>query len=117
MPDANNPQSRKWQLTINHPADCGMDHGKIVEQLQLFHPAYFCMADEIATTGTYHMHVYVFAHSPMRFSTLKRRFPTAHIKQHSGKRVALDVVDGIFLIIMWLVSHRGFLQSAPAHQG
>ena len=84
MPDVNNPQSRKWQLTINHPADCGMDHGKIVEQLQLFHPAYFCMADEIATTGTYHTHVYVFAHSPMRFSTLKRRFPTAHIEKANG---------------------------------
>ena len=84
MSEYNNTQSRKWQLTINHPADCGMDHPRIVELLQLFRPAYFCMADEIATTGTYHTHVYLYSHSPMRFATVKRRFPTAHIEKANG---------------------------------
>ena len=84
MPEANNIQSRKWQLTINNPADCGMDHAAIIERLQLFRPAYFCMADEIATTGTYHTHAYVYSHSPMRFGTVKKRFPTAHIEKANG---------------------------------
>ncbi len=84
MPYINNTQSRKWQLTINNPADCGLDQQRIVDLLQLFRPAYFCMADEIATTGTYHTHVYLYSHSPIRFSTIKNRFPTAHIEKASG---------------------------------
>ncbi len=84
MPYVNNTQSRKWQLTINNPADCGLDQQRIVDLLQLFRPAYFCMADEIATTGTYHTHVYLYSHSPIRFSTIKNRFPTAHIEKASG---------------------------------
>ncbi len=58
MPEAYNAQSRKWQLTINNPSDCGMDHAAVIERLELFRPSYFCMADEIATTGTYHTHIY-----------------------------------------------------------
>ena len=77
-------QSRKYQLTINNPQDCDMSHDRIMERLNLFHPAYFCMADEISSTGTYHTHVYVVSHSPMRFSTFKRRFPTAHIEAAHG---------------------------------
>ena len=84
MAEANSVQSRKWNLTINHPADCGMDHAAIIERLHLFRPAYFCLADEISTTGTYHTHIYIFSHSPMRFSTVKRRFPTAHIEKANG---------------------------------
>lgn len=79
-----NPQSRKWALTINHPADAGLEHGKIAELLQRFSPAYYCMADEIATTGTYHTHIFVYAPSPMRFSTIKKRFPIAHIEKAYG---------------------------------
>ena len=84
MPEAYNTQSRKWQLTINNPSVCGMDHAAVIERLELFRPSYFCMADEIATTGTYHTHIYLYSHSPMRFNTVKRRFPTAHIEKANG---------------------------------
>lgn len=84
MAEANSVQSRKWNLTINHPADCGMDHAAIIERLHLFRPEYFCLADEISTTGTYHTHIYIFSHSPMRFGTVKNRFPTAHIEKANG---------------------------------
>ena len=84
MPYINNTQSRKWQLTINNPADCELDQQRIVDLLQRFRPAYCCMADEIASTGTYHTHAYLFSHSPIRFSTIKNRFPTAHIEKASG---------------------------------
>ena len=77
-------QSRKWMITINNPQTCELDQDRIIEQLQLFRPDYFCMADEIATTGTYHTHIYLYSHSPMRFSTVKRRFPTAHIEKVNG---------------------------------
>lgn len=79
-----NPQSKKWLLVINNPQDCGLDHARLQEILSLFHPLYYCMADETATTGTYHTHVYLFTHSPVRFSTLKNRLPTAHIEKAYG---------------------------------
>ena len=77
-------QSRKYQLTINNPQDCGMTHDVILDRAALFHPAYFCMADEIGEQGTYHTHVFLFSHSPMRFTTVKNRLPTAHIEPVRG---------------------------------
>ena len=81
---ANNPQSRKWMLTINNPQDCGLDHSSMQTLLSLFCPDYFCMADEIATTGTFHTHIFLYSKSPIRFSTVKNRFPTAHIEKAFG---------------------------------
>ena len=79
-----NPQSRKWVLTINNPKDCGLDHDGMTAILSLFCPDYFCLADEIATTGTFHTHIFIYAKSPIRFTTLKNRFPTAHIEKAFG---------------------------------
>lgn len=84
----NNTQSRKWALVINNPLEAGLDHAAIREILYRFSPAYFCMADEIATTGTYHTHIFLFFPSPMRFSTVKNRFSTAHIEKAYGSAKA-----------------------------
>lgn len=80
----NNSQSRKWALVINNPSEAGLDHAAIAKLLSLFSPAYYCMADEIATTGTYHTHVFFYTPSPARFPTVKHRFPTAHIEKAYG---------------------------------
>ena len=85
---AQDPQSRRWSLTINNPKDCGLDHDTIIEKLHLFHPRYFCLADEIGESGTYHTHIYLFSHSPIRFSTVKNRFPPAHIEKSMKGSVA-----------------------------
>lgn len=79
-----NSQSRKWTLVINNPHDCKLDHEAITEILMRFFPDYFCMADEIATTGTFHTHIFIYSHSPIRFNTLKGRFPIAHIEKAYG---------------------------------
>ena len=84
----NKTQSRKWALVINNPLEAGLDHAAIREILYRFSPAYFCMADEIATTGTYHTHIFLFSPSPMRFSTVKNRFSTAHIEKAYGSAKA-----------------------------
>jgi len=81
---ANNSQGRKYMLTINHPQECGLTHEVITEILTRFSPQYFCMADEITSTGTFHTHVFFYSPSPVRFSTIKRRFPTAHIEKVFG---------------------------------
>lgn len=71
-------------LIINNPRECGLSHEALTEILMKFFPEYFCMADEIATTGTFHTHIFVYSHSPIRFSTLKGRFPIAHIEKALG---------------------------------
>ena len=77
-------QSRKFRLTINNPESAGMTHEEIIDRAQKFNPDYFCMADEIGASGTYHTHVYLYSESPMRFETVKKRFPTAHIDKAAG---------------------------------
>ena len=77
-------QSRKFLLTINNPESAGMTHEEIIDRAQKFNPDYFCMADEIVASGTYHTHVYLYSESPMRFETVKKRFPTAHIDKAAG---------------------------------
>ena len=81
---ANNSQSRKWALVINNPLDAGLGHEAITEILMRFSPTYFCMADEIAETGTFHTHVFVYSNSPIRFTTIKSRLPVAHIEKAYG---------------------------------
>jgi hypothetical protein len=76
-------QSRKWQITINHPLDHGFHHDKIKEELDgLKSTLYYCMADE--SGSTHHTHVYVAFSSAVRFSTMKNHFPEAHLEIAKG---------------------------------
>lgn len=81
---ATNSQSRKWLLVINHAKAVGLDHEAIKDNLVKFAPQYYCLADEIATTGTEHTHIFILSESPIRFSTIKNRFPLAHIEKAYG---------------------------------
>ena len=84
MSNVKDTQSRKWMLVINNPEEHGLTIEKIIELLNLFHPDYFCLAAEISSTGTYHIHIFLYSTSPIRFSTVKNRFPTAHIEPAKG---------------------------------
>lgn len=87
MADPKNTASRKWQLTFNNPAEHGWTHDRIREVLRTFPTmCYWCMADEIgANEQTPHTHLYInLAPSNCRFSTLKAKFPTAHIEKVKG---------------------------------
>ena len=85
---ANDTQSRAYQLTINNPLDSPHDfsHANIKELLALKFKTfvYAAMADEIGEQGTYHTHVYCCFSSAVRFSTVKKHFPTAHIEAVKG---------------------------------
>ena len=76
-------QMRKVQVTINNPKEHGFDHAKIRALLSgLKSSIYYIMADEIGgKDGTYHTHIYAVFKNPVRFSTLKKRFPIAHIER------------------------------------
>lgn len=76
-------QCRKWQLTINNPMDKGFTHIRIAEELQAMKSlVYYCLSDEAGQT--YHTHVYAAFSSSVRFSTLKARFPEAHLEAARG---------------------------------
>ena len=54
------PQSRKWQLTFNNPAEHGFTHDAIVEAIEnLASVVYWCLCDETGSEGTYHTHLYI----------------------------------------------------------
>ena len=91
---AQNPQSRKWQISINNPADKGFNHERIKEEFnKLKSIIYWCFADEIGEEKTPHTHIYLVCSSPVRFSTLKNLFKAAHIERANG--TSHDNVDYI----------------------
>lgn len=84
---ANDPASRKWQLTFNNPIEHGWTHDKIKTVLESFnHIAYWCMSDEQGLKeSTPHTHLFInLAPTNCRFSTLRNKFPGAHIEKANG---------------------------------
>ncbi len=83
---ASNVQRHAFQLTINNPLEHGFDHHMIkkilVENFSTLR--YFCMSDEIGVQNIYHTHLYLCCNSRVRFSTVKRNFPSAHIEVAHG---------------------------------
>lgn len=80
---AKDPQGRRWLLTLNNPEEKGQNHLQIKEKINLIPSiVYYCMADEKGET--YHTHIFFALEHPTRFSTIKRRFPTAHIDRAEG---------------------------------
>ena len=79
----NESQLRKVQLTINNPIEHGFDHERIKEELgKMKSCIYYIMCDEVGgKDGTYHTHIYIVFKNPVRFSTIKKRFPVAHIER------------------------------------
>lgn len=85
MSTVNDTQSRKWLITINNPADYGFTHDMIKQELEKIKSCvYWCLSDEIGENGTYHTHVFVSCSSAVRFSTMKKKFPVAHLDLCNG---------------------------------
>lgn len=82
---ATNVQARAYQLTLNNPLTYGMTHEKIKEILTAIPSLdYACMCDEIGEQGTPHTHVYLKTRNPLKFTTLKNKFPSAHLEKAQG---------------------------------
>lgn len=77
-------QFRAVQLTINNPEDKGYNDETIAKLLSGSRIRYACMCREIGENGTEHIHVYILFPSSRRFSTIKKRFPKAHIEKAYG---------------------------------
>lgn len=78
-------RSRKYQLTFNNPEKHGWNHDKIKSTINEGQGlTYWCMADEVGDEGTYHTCLYLHFENQVRFSTIKGRFPEAHIEACRG---------------------------------
>lgn len=84
MSKLQNSRSRKYQLTINNPTEKGYDHERICNVLNDSKPLYYCLCDETGENGTPHTHIYVYYENAVYFSTMKNRFPEAHIETALG---------------------------------
>lgn len=81
-----NKQSRKWQITINNPADKGITHESLKQAISTLKSiVYYCLADEIGLgKETPHTHLFLAAKNGIRFSTIKNMFPEAHLESAHG---------------------------------
>ena len=78
-------RSRKWQVTINNPSEHGFSQKNIEYILNSnFKLDYWVMSDEIGECGTYHTHFFIYSQNAIRFSTIKKHFPVAHIEMARG---------------------------------
>lgn len=77
-------QFKAVQLTINNPETNGYTYEMITKLLNGSKIKYACMCREIGESGTEHIHIYILFPSARRFSTLKKRFPKAHIEKAYG---------------------------------
>ena len=68
-------------LYTSNPQEHGYDHNVIKAALEKGAKLlYWCMADEVGQEETYHIHLFLVYENPVMFTTLKNKFPTAHIE-------------------------------------
>lgn len=80
-------KSRKYLLTINNPKENGFscEHLQQIITDNFKSILYYCLADDVGgNEGTYHTNVFLQFSSPVRFSQIKKYFPTAHIDRSRG---------------------------------
>lgn len=79
-------RSRKWLLTINNPKEYGYDHDHIKNTLEQWKGLiYWCMCDEVGgKNSVYHTHLFIMGANGILFSTVKKKFPKAHIDYCRG---------------------------------
>lgn len=76
---------RRYQLTIENPAEHGFTHESIKQTLSEFPSlTYWAMCDEIGQEGTPHTHVYVVFDNSVMWKTMQKRFHGAHIEPAMG---------------------------------
>ena len=82
----NKTRSRKWLLTINNPKEHGYGHDYIKMTLEKWKGVvYWCMCDEVGgKNSVYHTHLFIMGSNGIQFSTVKKKFPKAHIDYCRG---------------------------------
>ncbi len=78
-------KSRKYQLTFNNPLEYGCNHEMLNDTMKNFNYSYYCLCDEIgAEEKTPHTHLFFVCENAIRFSKVKKLFPSSHIETARG---------------------------------
>ena len=79
-------RSRKWLLTINNPETKGITNELIEKRVQEFGSfRYACYSHEVGKKDhTHHVHIFIAFDNQVRFNTIKKAFPPAHIDKCKG---------------------------------
>lgn len=109
-------RSIAYLLTFNNPDKHGVSHDSIKEVLSKGAMIrYWCMSDEIgAEEHTLHIHLYIYFENSMRFSTLKKRFPSSHIDYPYG--TPEQNRDYVFKEGKWLNDPKGDTNLRDTHE-
>ena len=82
------PESaRRWYLVFNNPTDHGVtyDYLKDYFENKKKNTVYYLLSTEVGSIGhTVHYNLYFVLKSPMTFSAVKKKFPSAHIEAPFG---------------------------------
>ncbi len=73
-------QSRKWLITINNFLEFGFTRESIKDKLNTMNLRYWCMGEEIGNVSKiHHIHIFICSDGGIRNTTLKKKFPVAHL--------------------------------------
>ena len=86
MGDLASVKGRKWQITINNPAEHGFSHDAIKEILSdVKGLVYWCMCDETGDEcETLHTHLYLYFKHARTAEWVNKRFPNMHRELTNG---------------------------------
>ena len=75
-------QQKAYFLTFNNPLDHDYSHDNIIDIIhsKFKNRIYFCLCDEISSTGTPHKHLYILLSKKKRWSSVQNAFKHAHIE-------------------------------------
>jgi hypothetical protein len=113
---AKDTQSRKYLITVNNPKEKDLPQDKIKEILHNNFQSliYFCMSDEIGgAQKTYHTHIFIQFSSPVRFSQVKKNFPSSHIDRSKG--TSIENRDYVFKKGKWANSDKSSTNLPNTH--
>lgn len=107
----------KILLTENNPftIDRRMDKNKYLNTIKLqLDPEYICYSEEIGgEEGTFHIHVFIKTKRSVRFTTIKKLFPFAHIDPCKG--TSKEVRDYVFKEDKWKESEKNSTNILESH--
>lgn len=114
----NDPQSRKWLLTINSADEKGVTHDVIKDKLKNFKSLiYWCLSDEIGNEKErFHTHVFLNFGSGVRASTINNQFPSEIAHRDICNGTAQQNKDYVFKEGKWEKDKKGETNLRESHE-
>lgn len=107
-------QSRKWLLTGNNPTTYGYNFEYICNIINsLKNVEYWCYSEEVGESGTPHFHLFLYRKNPIRFDTLRNRFP--HVNLDFARGTCQQNRDYVFKEGKWKLDKKAETNIRDSH--